>query len=180
MTFGEILPAWKLFRRLNFNAKMQYMRMHIFNALIISFTFFSVLLGTITYELKETESPRLFGVPIPAHVISVLRLINIGIPMITSLFIALNSAFSPSSKYRALYHTSLFVQSEIYKASSLSYPPASTHSFPFLSPQRRFGNFKFYHISLSDLYLFVFSSPMRMCAHMCMNVWVYVCACVTG
>jgi len=106
--------------QLKFNASTQYSRQHWFNAAIISFTWLSVFIGTVTYDSKQqlkrgTEENRYFGIELSSQLIQILDYSNIALPMFTSLFIALNAAFSPSSKFTALYHQALFVEAEIHK-----------------------------------------------------------------
>ena len=110
---------------MNYNANIQAFRNNVFNILIIIFSFLSVLVGTLTYSFGQLvelsaisgDEPSAFGVrvPNPDLVLQVTTIVNIILPMMTSLFMAMNSAFSPGSKYTALYHQALFVESEIFK-----------------------------------------------------------------
>ena len=110
---------------MNYNANIQAFRNNVFNILIIIFSFLSVLVGTLTYSFGQLvelsaisgDEPSAFGVrvPNPDLVLQVTTIVNIILPMLTSLFMAMNSAFSPGSKYTALYHQALFVESEIFK-----------------------------------------------------------------
>ena len=62
--------------QLKFNAQTHYWRQHLFNALIIAFTWISVVFGTVTYEMKEgsiseeNTTPRLYGLQISPQVLT--------------------------------------------------------------------------------------------------------------
>ena len=72
----RLLEAWKMVHQLKFNAQTHYWRQHLFNALIIAFTWISVVFGTVTYEMKEgsiseeNTTPRLYGLQISPQVLT--------------------------------------------------------------------------------------------------------------
>ena len=122
----RLLNAWQMVAQLEHNADIQNHRRHLFNACIIAFTFVSVLLGTINFECSKAvklskimDEPVIYlGMPVtdgPGSLIWWLDGMIIALPMITSLFLALDSSFSPTTKWTALYHHQLYVESEIYK-----------------------------------------------------------------
>lgn len=48
----RMLEAWKMVKMFKYNAAVQNRRIHLFNLLIILFTFAAVLVGTVTFQLS--------------------------------------------------------------------------------------------------------------------------------
>lgn len=119
----RLLMAWQMVHQLRYNVQIQRRNQHIFNAFIIILTFVSVLLGTIYTMCKKEldrgestgEPPMLYGFRVYQTAVDIMNVLNLLLPMLTSLFYGLDAAFSPATKYMALYHQQLYVESEIYK-----------------------------------------------------------------
>jgi hypothetical protein len=119
----RLLQAHQMVHQLKHNARTQKIREHIINILVNVFTWLSVIAGTITFEANESislsrvtnEPAQVLGITVTESEYGYFRVVNIALPLVTSFLIAVNAAFTPSSKYMALYHSQLYVESEIYK-----------------------------------------------------------------
>jgi hypothetical protein len=105
----RLLMAWQMVHQLRFNAQIQRRNQHIFNAFIIILTFVSVLLGTVYTMCKEElnkseltgEPPVLYGFRIYQTAVDIMSILNILLPMLTSLFYGSIAAISVLSRLSA-------------------------------------------------------------------------------
>ena len=119
----RLLIAWQMVNQLLHNASIQKTREHALNLLIIIFTFLAIVSGTLSFEWQDTliRGPPflLFGEELSDQTVAGISLAfglsNLLLPMLSTFFLGMRSALSPTSKYLALYHQSLYVESEIYK-----------------------------------------------------------------
>lgn len=119
----RMLEAWKMVRMLKYNAGIQNRTTHVFNLLTILFTFSSVVVGTLTYQVSTVLNQAEAAGTAPAYAgfewvdfqDAYDTMMPINVPLAAGFLLALNSKFSPQNKYSSLITAMYTVESEIYK-----------------------------------------------------------------